>query len=323
MKNSDKIKRAIAFYFSVALYFILLPIILSYSLGYKINYRKFMIYKTGIIYINSAPAGAEIYVNGKKDDELTPTQIEELRPGIYKIEVKRDGFYSWEKEIVVRPNMVTKADKIILFPIIQQSKMIAAKDILDFAVSTNNFIYYMTKEGLFRSNMDGTGFAKISFYSNWPSDILAKKFFRENNKFLYFNKRSVWAVYLNLDKATAQGNGEYAEVEEITSSDDRILDVFWYSAGNYIIVVTEKYITVVELSRGGKRNPVLLYKFSARPERLYYDSGSDSLYFTDTGKDFRSKEVACLYRIDLRQTFFDKLIKMLLKREVETHDEKK
>lgn len=322
MKKSDRIKRTIAFYFSVALYFILLPVILSYSLGYKVNLRKLMIYKTGIIYINSAPAGAEIYVNGKKSNELTPAQIEELRPGAYKIEVKREGFYTWEKELVVRPNMVTKADRIILFPIIQQSKMIAVKDIVDFAVSGNNFIYYMTREGLFRSNMDGTGLIRVSSRLEWPDDITAKKFFRDNNKFLYFNKKSVWAVYLNPDKTTAQATDEYAEVEEITSSDEHILDVFWYSAGNYIIVITEKYINVVELSRGGKRNPVLLYKFNKRPERFYYDSGSDSLYFTDRGKDALSKEGNYLYRIDLRQTFFDKLIKLLLKREVETHDDK-
>ncbi|MBI5124308.1 MAG: hypothetical protein HZA72_02700, partial [Candidatus Omnitrophica bacterium] len=65
MRNSDAIIRYIGFYFSLALYFTLLPIILSYSLGYHIDFHKFVIYKTGILSLRSTPSGASIYVNGK------------------------------------------------------------------------------------------------------------------------------------------------------------------------------------------------------------------------------------------------------------------
>ena len=72
MKNSDKLKRAVAFYLSVLLFFIILPILLSYSLGYRIDYKALKVYKTGIIFINSKPSGASIYINDKLYSNLTP-----------------------------------------------------------------------------------------------------------------------------------------------------------------------------------------------------------------------------------------------------------
>ncbi|MEI6863619.1 MAG: PEGA domain-containing protein [Candidatus Omnitrophota bacterium] len=93
MKNIDKIMRAIAFYVSLAAFFALLPIVLSYALGYKIDYKKLKIYKTGIIYVSSHPAGASVYINGKLHSDITPMKIEDVKPGTYKVEVRRDGFY--------------------------------------------------------------------------------------------------------------------------------------------------------------------------------------------------------------------------------------
>lgn len=321
MRNSDSIKRAIAFYFSVLLYIVLLPIVLSYSLGYKIDFKKLKIYKTGIIYVNSSPAGASIYINGKLHPDLTPSQIEELKPDTYRVEVKREGFYAWEKELTVRPNMVTKAERIILFPIMQKEKRILERDMTDFAVSGKNSVYCMTASGLFKSNLDGTMLKRLSPYSDWPKDIEYKKFSPDGDKFLFFNKKTVWVVYLDPDKAVAR-DGENARVEEVLASDDPILDVFWYSGAGYVIIVTEKYINVAELRGGGKRNTACLYKFNAKPRRFYYDSDNDSIYFTDIEKGSGNWDANYLYRLDLRQTFFDKLIKMLLKREPEALHEK-
>jgi hypothetical protein len=95
MRINDKIKRKIAFYFSLGLFFISLPILLSYSLGYHIDYNNLKIYKTGIIYVNSRPSGAVVFINGRKCADQTPARIEELKPASYRIGVRKDGFYPW------------------------------------------------------------------------------------------------------------------------------------------------------------------------------------------------------------------------------------
>ena len=322
MRISDKTKRAVAFYFSVALFCTLLPIILSYSLGYQIDYKELKIYKTGIIYVNSHPSGAGVYINGRRHNDLTPTQIEEMKPGRYKVEVRREGFYPWERELEVRPNMVTKADRIVLFPVTQEMAKIGASQTQDFIVSDNNYIYYMSKDGLFRSGIDGTAVKKLSAYSNWPKRITGKKFSHDGDKLLYYNEEAIYVVYLNPESLTPKEKG-LVKVEEIVKSAEPIRDVFWYSGSNYIIIVTEADIKVAELRGETMRNIVALYKFNARPQSLYYDENNDSLYFTDTGASQDSQSESHLYRLDLREKFFDQLMKLLVKKEVDTGYEKR
>ena len=322
MTTIEKIQRMIAFYSSVMLFFLLLPILLSYSLGYKIDYRPFRIYKTGILYINSRPQGASIFVNGKKHDSPTPAQIEELKPGTYNVEVRRDGYYPWEQELMVRPNMVTRADRISLFPLVQEMKRVSGRQAYDFVVSDKNNIYYMTGQGLFKSDIDGSNLRRIAQFSNWPKNLIGRKFHPNGSRLMFFTDRSVWVVYLNLDK-NLSADGEAAKVEEALTLEEPIIDAYWYSNPNYIIVVTEKGINVAELRRAGKRNVVSLYKFNSRPRNVYYDEGNDSVYFTDSEKAASGEDAGYLYRLDLRQKFFDTLIQQLLKRETEAGYEKR
>lgn len=352
MKRTDKIMRAIAFYFALALFCVLLPIVLSYALGYQIDYHNLKIYKTGILYIESRPAGAAIYLNGNKHPDVTPSQVEELKPGRYKVVVKREGFYPWEKDLEVRPNMVTKADSIVLFPVAQEMKKMGERGVLDFVVSDNGYLYYMKKSGLYRSTMDGSSMKRLSSFTGWPDRIIGKKFSPSGDKFLYFNDRKVWVVDLEHGRTapravpgpagpaslTASGGPvaepEEAGVQEVFSGQDAITDVFWYPGAGYIIIVTDKGIEVAELrsrseSAAGSAVPALahnvvsLYKFNSQPQGLYYDETSSALYFTDTGlgKDF--SESRYLYRIDLRKKFFDTLMQVLLMKEPDSGYEKR
>lgn len=306
---SDRVKRAVAFYFSVLLFFVSSPIVLSYSLGYSIDFRAFNIYKTGIVYIRSQPSGAGIYINGRILPDLTPARIENLKPGTYRVEVRREGFYPWQKDLVVRPNMVTKADDIILFRIAQDLKKVGSYEVINFIISDKNHIYYMTNVGLIKANIDGTGVKRISSYSTWPKRITGKRFSSDGNKFLFFNEACIWVAYLSLDE-TQPKTDQIARIEEVAVSPSAIMDAFWYSESKHIVFVTEKDINVVELYGKGTRNTAVLYKFNAKPEGLYYDKNNDSLYFTDlSGADARPRSF--LYRLDLRQKFFSQILQKL------------
>ncbi|MFA6143064.1 MAG: PEGA domain-containing protein [Candidatus Omnitrophota bacterium] len=322
MIGSDKIFRMAGFYFSALSFLIILPIVLSYSLGYKIDYKAFKIYKTGIIYINSQPSGASVLVNGKLYKDPTPAQIEELKPGIYKIEVKREGFYAWEGELVVEPNMATRADKIVLFPVTREMKILGKLDVMDFMISDSNYLYYFTNSGLFRSATDGSGLKKISSYSAWPNKMNGKKFSPDGDKILYFNDNIVFVAYLTAEKNAAKEKYE-TRVEEVLKSPDSIIDAFWYYDSGYIIAVTDKDVKVIELRGGMIRNIASLYRFSSKPGSLYYDEKSDSLYFTDIKVDPGLESKRHLYRLDLRRTFFDSLRELLLNKETGVERSKK
>lgn len=322
MRSIDKVMRAIAFYTALAVFFTLLPIILSYALGYKIDYNKFKIYKTGIIYISSNPAGAYVYLNGKPCGDTTPMRIEELKPGMYKVEVRREGFYPWEREMEVKANMVTKADRIILFPLTREMKKVAASEISDFAVSDNGKVYHFTKRGLFRSDLDGGSFKRLSGYTGWPKNITGKRFSPEGDKLLYFDNNKIWMVRLDARRPDLI-NADSAAVEEVFASPDPIVDVFWYPGSSYIMSVSEKDIKVIELREGvPERNTVTIYKFNSKPQGLYYDYGAGTLYFSDT-KPGASGDDRFLYKLELRENFFENMIRMLVKKEGDAWYEKR
>lgn len=317
MYTIDRIVRWTAFIVSLALFFTLLPILLSYALGYHIDYREFKIYKTGIISLYSQPSGAVVYMNGHLLGNLTPTRVEELRPGAYSIEVRKDGYYPWRKELMVRPNMVTKAEDIILFPLSQEISKVINKDLSGFTISDNNYIYCMTSSGFFRANMDGTGLARMSPYSDWPNDVKDIIFSPDGNKLLYYNDRYIWVVFLRTLKPD-----EPAKIDEIVKSEAPITHVYWYSQSNHIVFVAGKDINVVELSTEGARNTVSLYRFDTEPKNLFYDHGNDSLYFTDTGRIPGQKERRNLYKLDLRERFFDKFFQHFMPERDTKHDKR-
>lgn len=95
------------------LFVCILIAVIAYARGYRINLDERTVTSTGIVSVNSAPKPAKVYVNGElkgaTDINLT------LPYGHYKIEVKKDGYTSWEKQISLKGEIVMSLDAH-LFP---------------------------------------------------------------------------------------------------------------------------------------------------------------------------------------------------------------
>ena len=97
----------------LAVFAVILVIIIALARGYRFDLAERTLTSRGIISINSAPAGASIYVN----DELrgaTDTNIT-LPPDTYDIRVTKDGFTEWTKQVRLLGEIVQSYD-IVLFP---------------------------------------------------------------------------------------------------------------------------------------------------------------------------------------------------------------
>jgi hypothetical protein len=90
------------------------PIVLLFASGYRYNWHKQRIEKTGIIYIDAEPTDAEIYLNGKKIKKSIPASISRLLPEDYVMEIKSSGYLSWTKTLAVKSGQTTFAKTIIL-----------------------------------------------------------------------------------------------------------------------------------------------------------------------------------------------------------------
>jgi hypothetical protein len=89
-------------------------------LGYRFDFEKKKLTKTGGIFIKAQPKEVVISVDGKvkKKTDLFfgSALIENLLPKKYRIKVEKDGYFPWEKELEIEEGRVTEIKSLILFP---------------------------------------------------------------------------------------------------------------------------------------------------------------------------------------------------------------
>ncbi len=103
----------------VAVFVLIAPVILLYSLGYRLD-DKLTLQKTGGIFIHSDVTNSTVFVDGEflRDNGIfvRNTWIQDLTPNkYYKVEFHKDGFQSWVKELRVYPSIVTEG-RVLMLP---------------------------------------------------------------------------------------------------------------------------------------------------------------------------------------------------------------
>lgn len=89
----------------------------GYSVHFENNTVKFE--KTGMLIVSTKPTGADILMDGKNTTKKTTAffsvKIDRLSKGKYTLVLEKEGYYKWEKEVKISPEMVTWANYVLLF----------------------------------------------------------------------------------------------------------------------------------------------------------------------------------------------------------------
>jgi hypothetical protein len=113
-------QRKILFSFFLFLFLILAPTLILYSFGYRFDFEKKKITQTGGIFVKAMPKEVEIFVDGKfvkrTDFFFGSALIENLLPKKHKVEIKKENYFPWEKELEVEEKKATEIKNLILFP---------------------------------------------------------------------------------------------------------------------------------------------------------------------------------------------------------------
>lgn len=120
-----KVRRILSFIF-IALFLMITPPIMFYAAGYRLAKNGFSVQRTGMFIIDSKPREAKIFIDGKppttwsssifnKKFITTPVKIKNLLPGEYNLRLELDGYWSWQKKLVINPGASTFAENIYLF----------------------------------------------------------------------------------------------------------------------------------------------------------------------------------------------------------------
>ena len=91
------------------------PILVLYTSGYRYNPKKKSVQKTGIIFIETKPKQADVFLNNNFINSATPLQIKNLLPNDYELSIARTGYIPWSKKITVYPGITTPLQYIRLF----------------------------------------------------------------------------------------------------------------------------------------------------------------------------------------------------------------
>lgn len=117
MRSSTRSRLFLSF---TAIFIAVTPIVVLYSQGYRIDWKKGDLIKTGALFIEPHPAPVELYINEKLKKERSfifqNIYIGNLLPKSYNVQVKKDGYSTWKKNLTVLPKLVTEAKNVRLFP---------------------------------------------------------------------------------------------------------------------------------------------------------------------------------------------------------------
>jgi len=112
--------RTILFLICLFLFFLIAPSVIFYSQGYRVDINSKKITQTGGLFLKVIPKQVEVFIDGKlkkkTDFFFGSALIENLLPKKYKIQIKKEGYYPWEKNLEIKEKEVTEAKNIVLIP---------------------------------------------------------------------------------------------------------------------------------------------------------------------------------------------------------------
>lgn len=174
MENMEKKIRIMLLSAGVILFIVLAPLLILYTQGIKIDFQRWKLVKTGGFFIQvSGPLGSNILLEGKNRATTSffsnSVFIKNLLPKKYKLAVKKENYFTWQKELPVFEGTVTEVKNIILF------KTNPEFTILDGAV--DNFAFSEDNNWLFLKKID-KGILKLEIWnlaSNGKKEISIQK----------------------------------------------------------------------------------------------------------------------------------------------------
>ncbi len=107
--------RRILYITCILIFLLVAPPLVLYTTGFRYDWEYRRLVETGSLVVKSQPAGAAIYLNGQLYGATTPTIINNILPGKINLEVKKDNYHVWQKNLSVNPRLTTFVENIKLF----------------------------------------------------------------------------------------------------------------------------------------------------------------------------------------------------------------
>ncbi|MBI2625221.1 MAG: hypothetical protein HYW70_02730 [Candidatus Nealsonbacteria bacterium] len=256
------------------------PSIILYSQGYRFDFEQKKLVQTGAFYFKTRPDNAEVFVSGKPKKKTSflfgNALIENLLPKNYEIEIQKEGYFPWKKNLPIKEKMVTEIKNIVLFP-----------ENPEFSLLDENgkefWFSLLEKE---KSNNGTTKKIKDAKTKDILDEAKGFMFSPDNKKVAYFNDYEIWLYFLEED--LGQPRHEAKEKVFLTRFSEKIGNVFW--ADNYYLLFNAgDKIKISETDTRDGLNIIDLTEF--KDPKIFFSQGDNRLYVLSEGKVFASKKL--------------------------------
>ena len=220
--------RRILYIFFILIFFLITPLIWLYASGYTLK-NGFNLEKTGILIIDSEPSGAKIFLNNKlqknflskilndkKNYIATPAKIKNLQAKEYEVRLEFNGYWPWQKKLIIKPGKSTFAEDIKLFKKTIPLKLLNNTDI-DFSICPNEK-YLITSSKNTAIILDLNNKKQNFFLSDKNIDFKKIQWSSNNLKFIsknYIFDIKNWQNPIDLKKTINGNNIQWKDEDNI------------------------------------------------------------------------------------------------------------
>jgi len=106
--------RRIIMVFLIISFFVISPLIILYTAGYRYNFEDKQIKQTGVVSVDVEPKNVEVWLNNIKIKKKIPIRLTNRAPGTYHLKIEKPGYKTWEKDITISSNQTTYIKDITL-----------------------------------------------------------------------------------------------------------------------------------------------------------------------------------------------------------------
>ena len=275
-----KIRRSI-FYALIVIFLILVFFIIPYSNGWRFDFSTFSFVRLGGLYLNVEPTEFSVRVDKltfeiKSSFMKSGLLIANLFPKTYHVSIQKNGYQSWNKNLTIKPSIVTQVYPIILI-LEKKSEELLETKVKDFSPNVN---YLAWKDMNNKLRIDGKIIKGTDFIA-WLAGERSVLVYDEitKNYFVINPAQNNSALNINL----LFNNLKYQK-----NIDDKnpIKRIFAHPSNkNKLVLITNKNLYVLDFYK-----PSL--EIMKNGQYTLFSVSGEEIFFTDTSS---------LYRYDLNK----------------------
>ncbi|MCX6716716.1 MAG: hypothetical protein NTV72_02230 [Candidatus Taylorbacteria bacterium] len=262
-----------------ALFIILIPIVILYSLGYRPGGGFFLV-KTGGLYVHAPTSGVTFTMSNGNKENLGLFQngffVQNLIPNDYAVSLSKEGYYPWAKILRVKPQLVSEA-----FPILIPRDLKLTEIEKTLGVATTSSIKATT------SKVDNSEYKRVSGLFALATTTANLPLQKIKNKVEIFAKG---------DNIFALWNGDYSDIPlsfctyDICEATSTVFEApglkyidFYPNRNDVILITSVNGIVVVEMDKRPLQNifpyyPVRGSEFRVDTDGIIYVKDGDRIF---------------------------------------------